>query len=209
MQVTSDVAKKGKLQQLAQQLQDVTRAARQQLKASQRTAHVLKDCVDPSLADKILEAQHNVTAKTQSAMRVCLMATMEALEDEFDVKQQLQMAAGMGSLRLGNKSTQLTATLAEVRAGVEQALEEMAMRTDAHDTALAARQSSAPPLSAHMQEHAHGQGGSGDRRTSHSLSPQSIYLCFPPTPPSACYTDNIPPLFVLFCTCICKRDGLR
>jgi hypothetical protein len=42
MQVTSDVSKKKKLQSLAYQLQDVTRAARQQLQASHRTEHVLK-----------------------------------------------------------------------------------------------------------------------------------------------------------------------
>jgi hypothetical protein len=139
MQVTSDVDRKGKLQRLAQQLQDATRAARQQLKASQRTEHVLKDCVDPTLAERILEAQHNVTAKTQSAMRDCLRATMEALEEECDIKDQLHAAAGMGELRVGNGSS-LRATLAKVRAGVEEALEELAMRKDADHTALACRQ---------------------------------------------------------------------
>ena len=139
MQVTSDVDRKAKLQRLAQQLQDATRAARQQLKASQRTEHVLKDCVDPALAEKILEAQHNVTAKTQSAMRECLKATMEALEDECDIKDQLYEAAGMGELRVGHGGS-LRATLAKVRAGVEEALEELAMRKDADHTVLASRQ---------------------------------------------------------------------
>ena len=130
MQVTSDVDKKARLQQLAQQLQDATRAARQQLKASRRTEHVLRDCVDPALAGRILEAQHNVTAQTQDAMRACLEATMEALEEECDAKGQLQTAAGMGELRVGNSNGTLSAALAEIRAGVEGALEDLAMHKD-------------------------------------------------------------------------------
>ena len=125
MQVTSDLGKKKKLQDLAYQLQDVTRAARQQLQTSRRTEHVLKDCVDPTLAHKILQAQHELTMKTQNAMRTCLKETMAALEEECDVNDQLQIAAGMGGLRVGNEDANqnISARLADVRAGVEKALE--------------------------------------------------------------------------------------
>jgi len=126
MQVTADVEKKKQLQRLALRLQDVTRAARQQLKASQRTEHVLKDCVDASLADKILQAQHNMTNQTQEAMRTCLLATLDALEDECQHMDRLQTAAGMGGLRVGKSNASMSMALADLRAGVEQALEELA-----------------------------------------------------------------------------------
>lgn len=75
MEITEDTGKREHLRSLASQLREATRAARQQVKASARTEAVLRDCVDAGLAQRIVAAQQDATAKTQEAMRQCLQET--------------------------------------------------------------------------------------------------------------------------------------
>ena len=122
IQVAGDDEKRQSLETLWQSLRQATRAARQQVRACERTEAVLSDCVDPEMRSKIMDAQQEATLRTQEAMRVCLRETMVSLEAEYRIKEERDSKAGLA------KDTAMADGIAEKLVEARKALEEQEER---------------------------------------------------------------------------------